>query len=225
MKLTKLFLYLKPALETLKKSSSVICRTAQEPIGSPTQIESLQTSNCPQLPRPRCWTTHADNSITLSNNTQFNESLPILSPDGLIDPIICSDDKIWAEKVDHVQIGTSLRQENFVGDLEELFRRFGDEWRKRWDRHLQMPVDYWDPVVAHFTQNTPRGDPMPHNKIGIETWYNTLKKKKNQSAAGPDGWSRQDRLHMPKCQRQALLDLLYAIESVVRSGHHPYWSD
>lgn len=153
-----------------------------------------------------------DNSITLSNNPQFDDSLPIISPDGLIDPIICSDDKIWAEKVDHIQIGTTLRQEKFVGDLEELFRRFGDEWRKRWDRHVEMPVDYWDPVVAHFTKNTPRGDPMPHTKISLDTWYNTLKKKKSRSAVGPDGWSRQDLLHMPKYQTQVLLDLLYAIE-------------
>jgi hypothetical protein len=53
---------------------------------------------------------------------------------------------------------------------------------------------------------------MPHTKISLDTWYNTLKKKKSRSAVGPDGWSRQDLLHMPKYQTQVLLDLLYAIE-------------
>ena len=155
---------------------------------------------------------HEDNSITLTKPAQFDENFPIYTAQGIIDPIVCTEDKIWVDKVDHLDVTSTLYQEKFIGDLETLFRRFGDEWQKRWDRHLHVPVEFWDPVVAHFTQNVPRGNPMPHEKISVQTWRATLAKKKKKAAPGPDGWTKMDLLHMPLDQTEALLDLLYAIE-------------
>ena len=106
----------------------------------------------------------------------------------------------------------TLEQENYIGRLTDLFAKFGDEWRSRWDRNFNVDPDRWDPIVQFAELALPRPEPMPCQRITKEEWLRALKSKKKHAATGPDGVSRQDLLHLPDQVTDSLLDMLNEIE-------------
>eukprot|EP00435_Cladocopium_sp_Y103_P076084 s49_g76.t1 len=153
----------------------------------------------------------SDNSITLNSTTPFWPG-EIVTSAGPQLPIISCDDKIWLETVDNLCPGQEVRQEKFVGQLEEMFKRFQLEWQSRWDRHLQVPEEQWDPVLEFFRLAHPPGPEQTYRPITREAWLRTLRKKKSTAAQGPDGWTRQDLINLPDDLTDAIVSLLNRIE-------------
>ena len=155
----------------------------------------------------------SDCSLTLKSQVHFDPAYPITSSKGPIRPIMITEDKIWVEEDDLIPAGTYLRQDKFVGDLNELFQRFAKEWSKRWDRHLEVDDQYWEPVVSFLATAMDKQPQMELRPITPEVWLKTLKKKKSKAAVGPDGWARADLLAMPIDLIKGLLTILHSIEN------------
>eukprot|EP00435_Cladocopium_sp_Y103_P051104 s1149_g15.t1 len=154
----------------------------------------------------------ADSSIILDAPATFWPG-EVLTAAGPTTPIIACEDQIWLASVDGLQQGQSVRQERFVGQLEEMFERFQSEWQARWDRHLHTPLDHWDPLIDFFKLATPAGDEQVYQPITRVSWLQTLRRKKKRAAQGPDGWTREDLLHLPCDLTDAIVSILNRIEA------------
>ncbi|CAL1170377.1 unnamed protein product, partial [Cladocopium goreaui] len=154
---------------------------------------------------------HDDNSITLDRQSKFWDG-ELITQAGPATPIIICDDKVWLDSIDGLVPGQPVRQERFVGQLNEMFNRFQHEWQKRWDRHLDVPDEQWSPLTDFFCLARPPAPEMTYTPITRDLWTKTLKRKKPR-AKGPDGWTRQDLLQLPLDLTDAILDMLHGIEA------------
>eukprot|EP00435_Cladocopium_sp_Y103_P013223 s3565_g3.t1 len=155
---------------------------------------------------------HDDCSVTLETCAQFWPG-EVVTEKGPTTPIITCEDQMWLESVDGLQPGQSIRQEKFVGQLEEMFERFQAEWQSRWDRHLHTPVDHWDPLLDFFRTATAPGTPQQYQPVTRASWLKSLKRKKTRAAQGPDGWTRQDLINLPLDLTDAIISILNKIEA------------
>ena len=151
-------------------------------------------------------------SITLDREVEFSDNHPIAGPAGILQPIMVTADKIWLEEHQMLEVGDIIRQDNFVANLDELFGKFAAEWMCRWDRHLDTPAEYWNPVSEFFETATPPCPEIELPQITPEIWKASLKAKKVHAATGPDGWSRADLLAMPLDLTKELLQVLHRVE-------------
>ena len=151
-------------------------------------------------------------SVTLDNETKFSEDHPIACPSGILQPIFITDDKIWLEEEQMIPIGTKIRQDRMVAELDNLFQKFSDEWTARWDRHISVADDHWDPINEFFETSMPPCPEIELPTITPEVWIASLKAKKSHAATGPDGWSRADLISMPYDLVIELLDILHRVE-------------
>lgn len=156
-----------------------------------------------------------DCSITLDSATAFWPGELIGSP-GPFRPIVTCEDKMWLEHIDGFAPGQLVRQEKFVGQLEDLFQRFQDEWQSRWDRHLNTPESRWDPLFEFYKLAQEQGPEQMYHPITKERWLQSLKKKKTNAAQGPDGWTRKDLLMLPDDLTEAILSILHDVEAGVK---------
>ena len=150
-------------------------------------------------------------SLTLDASVDFWPG-ELVGNAGPFSPIVSCEDKLWVESVEGFAVGQTVRQDRFVGQLEEMFARFQHEWQARWDRHLNTPEEQWEPLISFFHAAQPPGDPQTYTRITRQQWYQALRRKKPNAAQGPDGWSRRDLLSLPDDLTDAILSILHRIE-------------
>eukprot|EP00435_Cladocopium_sp_Y103_P042393 s1318_g11.t1 len=153
-----------------------------------------------------------DYSVTLTTASPFWPG-EIITEAGPCEPIVVCEDKMWLPSIEGLSKGQAIRQERFVGQLEEMFQRFQQEWQARWDRHLHVDDAQWDPLLDFFQLANQPGPEQPYVPITREQWYKTLRKKKPSAAQGPNGWTRQDLLNLPHDLTDAILATLHKIET------------
>ena len=130
----------------------------------------------------------------------------------LLQPIHVEPDKLWLPHLDGIQVGHSVLQSAHLGTLQQLFDAFATEWKKRWDRHADVPDARWQPILDFATTAMPALPPMPYTKITYERWIAAVKKKPQRAATGPDSMSRLDLLNMPRDLAEQLIELLHQVE-------------
>lgn len=152
--------------------------------------------------------------ITLQKPASFDDSRPVFVENGPSLHLKQLDEQhVQSQDIADVPDIFVLRQDHFEADLQNLFHRFGQEWKSRWDRHLDVPSDHWEPICEVFKTLVPPGEPAPYEPISLQQWYDALRGKKRRAATGPDGWARQDLLHLPQDLTMSLIQMLHAIES------------
>ena len=153
------------------------------------------------------------NSVVLDKPVPFDSTKPVIVGTESFEIQASNDTQLTIDRItEQIVPGATLRQEKFVGDLQELFQAFGKEWSKRWDRHKDLPPDHWSPILDCFKQIFPSCPEQKFPEITLELWRNTLRKKKARAATGPDAWSREDLLRLPDDLTIGLLQLLTSIE-------------
>ena len=152
-------------------------------------------------------------TITLQKPVSFDASRPAFLDNGQVLTFTQTDSThLHTDNLENVPDLFVIRQDHFEADLQNLFHRFGEEWKSRWDRHLDVPCDHWEPICDVFKTLVPKGDPLPYEPITLQQWNSTLKGKKRRAATGPDGWARQDLLQLPEDLTLSLIQMLHDIE-------------
>ena len=153
-----------------------------------------------------------DQSIIIHPQQDWIEQHPIFSNKGILQTIMVTPDQIWLEDVTEITIGDTIKQEQVVGNITELFQRFGAEWKSRWDRHHGKPPDFWQPIVEFSKSVLPIPSPMVYSPISLDQWKKELSRKKKSAAVGPDGFSKQDLLRLPDDLTRCLLRIFELVE-------------
>ena len=111
----------------------------------------------------------------------------------------------------HIQVGQKISQQEFIGDLGDMFKQFETEWQPRWNRHRERIPSTWQTLIDFACRQlpSPQGVFPP---ITPEVWAQTLRKKKKRSATGPDGISRTNLMSLAPEATEAILALLEAAE-------------
>ncbi len=186
---------------------NIIFRDLQQQAPAPVQVLVEDKMSCiTELDDQDC-------AIVVDPPQKWDTKNDIYGPNGKLEVIHAEEDKIWIESMSHLQIGDSIRQENYIAELQELFQKFGSAWSKRWDRHRNVDTDFWDPIVDFARTTLPDVEPMEYQPIDYDQWMASLKAKKKHAAVGPDAVARNDLLNMPRDLTEELLRLFKAIEA------------
>lgn len=154
-----------------------------------------------------------ESAVIMHKDIQWDTAQPVRSDTNSFGIIAAEESKIWLDSLDNLAPGMTLEQEKYIGKLPEMFAKFGEEWRARWDRHYHVDPDRWDPIVQFADLALPRPPPMQYSPITKEEWTKALKSKRKKAATGPDGVSRQDLLNLPDQATEALLEMFAGIEA------------
>ena len=108
--------------------------------------------------------------------------------------------------------GQTLSCQVLIADTDVIHQRLLDLWNSRWGKHVDVPADRWKQILQ-FAEHHVRGAPCALPTLTYEVWLQAVRSYKVTSARGPDGWAREDLLHMPRACAEELLDLLHQIEA------------
>ena len=106
----------------------------------------------------------------------------------------------------------SLKCNILVYDTTAINERLENLWHQRWQKHQDVPIEHWHRVFQFTRTRLPRGN-MILKPWTYEAWIDGLKHFKARAARGPDGWSREDLLHLPRCVVDQILQMFNALES------------
>ena len=161
---------------------------------------------------------HEESAIVLKDECKWSQNQPILRAGLPIDTIQITDDKLWVEDISRFQEGETVRQENYIGEVTELFEKFGQAWSLRWDKHASTDCSLWDPIVDFARTTLPTLPEWKYQPITYDEWMSAVRKKRKRAATGPDAIARSDLLNMPK---DLVMELLSLLEAVERGGKWP----
>ena len=154
-----------------------------------------------------------DFSIVVHPPQEWIQDKPLFTNIGKLSTIMVTADQIWVEDLSNLQVGDTITQEHVVGNITELFDRFGREWKQRWDRHQGKEPEFWQPIVE-FTKNVLTvPPPMEYSPITPDQWKQELLRKKKHAAVGPDGITKIDLQKLPMDLTIQLLKIFALVES------------
>ena len=152
-----------------------------------------------------------ENLIVLSNPIDLSAERAVVHQGKPLQVVHSEVDALWVESCDGVVIGQPIRQDKFVGGLDEMFDAFGKEWQARWCRHDNVPDNRWD-QARELVNLLPRLPVEEVPDITVPELRNAIKSKKRTAATGLDGVSRQDLLQMSDSQLSAILQVFHDAE-------------
>ena len=153
-----------------------------------------------------------DLAVELDPPCRWNPEQPVSIGNSSHSIIHAEQDKLWVHNLDQVQIGDTVVQDEYIGEISQLFKQFGEAWSTRWDRHLHTDESKWDPIVEVARQVLTPPPPMEYRTISYDEWITALRRKKKHSAVGPDGYAKEDLINMPRWLVNRLLQMLADIE-------------
>ena len=150
--------------------------------------------------------------VTVDPPTHFDLEQPLCCNHSQCRVIEIDGNCITVDNLSDLTIGNDLRQEKYEASLEKLFTKFGEEWTKRWDKHLQVDDSHWGQIVSFFKQSMTAIPTMRLAPITVEQWLQTVRKKKTKAATEPHVCSRKDLLNMPRDLVERILHMLNGVE-------------
>ena len=157
--------------------------------------------------------TDAEQSAVIAKEVKtWDNEAPVRIGKQVAHVIHADHDTLWVDPFPDCVPGDPIVQDKPVGDLQEMFARFGKEWQTRWDKHLHTPDQRWDDVVEFANRVLPNVPPMTYARITREEWLQAVRRKRKRAAPGPDAMTREDLLRMPPQLIDALLDILHQAE-------------
>ena len=144
-----------------------------------------------------------DIAVVIEPPTSWNEALPIRINGQVVDTNFVSNDKLWLNSLEGIQIGDPVTQNRSIGKLELVFEAFIEHWSKFWVKHASVPMTQWQPVLD-FAKDKLGFAKLPSLSVSCSLIRATAKSKKAQAAVGLDGVSRADILGLSHNQLQGI---------------------
>ena len=151
-------------------------------------------------------------AVVTKDICQWDATEPVRIGQQSTEIIHADHDTLWVDPLPDAQPGDPIVQEKPVGKLQDMFAKFGDEWKARWDKHLEVPTQRWDSIIAFANQVLPNVQPMEYAPITRDEWLQAVRKKRKHAAPGPDAMTREDLLRMPQALVDDLLSILHKAE-------------
>lgn len=153
-----------------------------------------------------------DSSIVLEEPFAYQETLPLVSEGKVLEVIHADHDQIWLEQVEHLSVGSVVRQDKSIVTDTAILNEFEQVWAQRWQKIEHVSTTQWTQIVAflHRVLAPVQWNFKPWSPCVVKK---TIQTKKKRSAVGADGVSREDLLHLPIAGYQAISDMFQSIEA------------
>ena len=139
---------------------------------------------------------------------------PVFGPLGMIQCTAHEPGKLTLVQEATLIPGDVLSQDVLIGKASEVFEAFQRLWDPMWNKHIDLPIQAWDPVIQDILSHVPQpATPFPWQPVTEAQWL----RRKKRSAPGPDGVTRADLLSMPPDLVSAIVD---AVNRVERGEQH-----
>ena len=153
----------------------------------------------------------ADCSVILTQPVCLKHDVPVVI-DGIPRSIMYAEaDQIWLDSVDHIQPGSTARQQIKCTSDAAIIDAFKEVWYPRWNKASHVHESQWDQIVA-FCQRTFAPIRWTYDCITPAKFRAAIAGKKRRSAIGPDGVSRADVLALSDDHLQCVCDLITQVE-------------
>eukprot|EP00438_Fugacium_kawagutii_P008967 Skav214288 [mRNA] locus=scaffold2257:201508:210505:- [translate_table: standard] len=107
--------------------------------------------------------------------------------------------------------GEEITQRVMMTDTNDILESLATHWRTRWNSLTELSQEMWGRIVGFADHYMPRiGFSLP--PIQPADWCSIIKKFKPKAARGPDGFSKDDLIHMPTNHMEQLVEMLNNIE-------------
>ena len=108
--------------------------------------------------------------------------------------------------------GQELEQVQTLSSVADLHAEFVSLWAPRWQQHADTSPADWQRFLNFAKTYLPRlSFDLPD--IDVQTWQKALGRRfRPRAARGPDGWARDDLLHLPAARTSELLAFLRSLE-------------
>ena len=136
-----------------------------------------------------------ETALELEGEHRWNSDLPVFHQGRTLSLGHAEPDKLWVDQVEGIHSGDSIVQPCGVGRVEDLFEAFATQWKQRWSRHAQVPVERWQ-VIFDFARRFLRPAPAAHLHLTPTLLRAVTASKKKKAATGLDGVSRHDLLQL-----------------------------
>ena len=173
---------------------------------SPEQVDTLQITRDYAIlaTDPSGLQVHVDKPLDLRGTSTLKvdgASVEVLS----CDADVCT----LARPIDF--IGQELEQVQVFSSTADIFSEFINLWAPRWQQHAQTSASDWQRFLDFARAFLPRHT-FEVEDISTDMWERALRRYKPRCARGPDGWARDDLLHLPRQRTQELLAMLRRVE-------------
>ena len=146
------------------------------------------------------------NSFQVQPGSKFSSDHPVFVAGIQVPMVQVSGNTIWLTDLRGIEVGQKVCQTTFTGEANDMFRAFGTEWSKRWDRHKQVPPSQWE-QICQFGRQHFQMDPVNLPDWNVSMLRQELNRKKLKSATGLDGVSLADLKAMPASVLEAHCDI------------------
>eukprot|EP00435_Cladocopium_sp_Y103_P072449 s162_g40.t1 len=130
-----------------------------------------------------------------------------------VDVVQGSGDICTVSDPERLSPGDELVQRIFVTDTNDILSALEAHWQPRWSALADIPSDQWRRIMD-FTQRYMPRHTFSWPVLTMDMWQRSAKRFKTHAARGPDGFHKDDLVHMPASHQSQLLSLLHSIEHV-----------
>ena len=158
-----------------------------------------------------------DCSVSFNHEIPWKPDAPFFHNGRQLSICHAEPDQLWLESISDIQVGDPIVQPRRVGNLDDLFNAFREQWNSRWNKHTAVPNDRWR-VIVDFARTYI--EPAEHPKLNITPVLlrAIIKSKKKSSATGLDGVSRSD---LMASSTNDLLSFISLFSEAEKSGRWP----
>lgn len=149
---------------------------------------------------------HADVAVVLDPPVKFRLDCPLLLNGKQLTTHMITEDKLYLDSVESIDVGSMIVQPCRTGRLSEVFQAFQEQWSARWGRHSDIPSSHWDRIVAFGRHRLGKVVASPL-ALSVPLIRAAARSKRAQAAIGLDGVSRQDVINLPSNAVLSLINL------------------
>lgn len=143
-------------------------------------------------------------ALEFSQPVDFVASRPLVADSGLVQIIHVEADKVWVDSCGGISPGQTVWQKSCVGQIEELFTAFEQQWSALWNRHESVPASQWQSILD-FAQTHVRPVSATPPSLSVQSLRRCVRRKSKHAAVGLDGVSRADVLALHDAELASLL--------------------
>ncbi|CAK9077894.1 unnamed protein product [Durusdinium trenchii] len=105
----------------------------------------------------------AEDSFCFEPRCAFDAQMQLSHAQGHCSLVECEDGQAWVSGP-LPEVGGVVYQHGFLGSLQTLHSEFESAWAKRWNKHDEVPPDFWDRVDAVISRLF---SPLPSSRLVI----------------------------------------------------------